>query len=124
MALTFTSLLGGKSLSKTVTKTGSLETVLDESVADAQTDVQINVAIDVTAVKEFYLVSDQDVTLETNSGSTPDDTLSLVANEPYVWHSTSLDSFLLTVDVTAFFITNASGSVANIDGHWVVDATP
>lgn len=103
---------------------GSQIVELDESVADSQTDSQINVAIDVSAVKTFYVVSDQNVTLETNSGSTPADTIALKADVPYVWTTDSYDSFLLGTDVTAIFITNASGSTAAITLRALIDATP
>src|SRR3990167_2131297 len=49
---------------------------IDESVANGQTDSQINVAIDVSAVKSIIILADQNVTLETNSGSTPAHTIS------------------------------------------------
>lgn len=95
-----------------------------ETVATAETDYEINFDLDVSACKSFYLVSDQDVTFETNSGAAPDNTISLKANEPYVWHDTSYDSFLLTVDVTSIFITNASGSTATIYCVALFDVTP
>lgn len=111
-------------MTKTITGTGSLEINLSESVSNGQTDFQINVAIDVSAVKTFYLVSDQAVTVETNNGTTPTNTISLTANDPYVWWTNSYDTFKLTGDVTALFITNASGSTANIELRAIVDATP
>lgn len=95
-----------------------------ETVANGQTDKQLNIAIDVSAVKGFWLESDQDVTFETNDGSTPDNTISLLAGKPYVWDADSYDAFLLDTDVTAVFITNASGAAATI---WLLvdyDATP
>jgi|GEM_PF-1794018 len=85
-----------------------------ETVADSQTDQEVEFALDVSKCKSFFLVSTQDVTFETNDGSSPDDTISLRANEPYVWHTNSYDSFLLGTDVTSVFITNASGSTATI----------
>jgi hypothetical protein len=117
--------IGGDSVNKTITVSGTGRVSLSaESIADGQTDKQVNLAIDVTAVVGFYIVSSQNVTLETNNGTTPDDTLNLIAGEPYLWHTNALDAFLLTTDVTAFFITNASGSSAQIDMECVYDATP
>ena len=122
--LTISSELMGESVSNTISETASSPIIVTESVADSQTDFQINVAIDVTAVKSFYIVSDQDVTIETNSGSAADNTLALKAGEPYIFHVSSLDTFLLDTDVTAFFVTNASGSTANIKVRGLQDATP
>lgn len=112
-------------LSKETQYTGTLVTLIeDESVADSQTDYQITVALDVSAVQVFYLVSSQAVTFETNDGSTPDDTISLVADFPYVWSTDSYDSFLLGTDLTDVFITNASGSAALINMWALIDPTP
>lgn len=95
-----------------------------ETVADGQTDSEINFDLDVSACKSFYLISSQAVTFETNSGSSPADTISLRANEPYVWHTNAYDTFLLGTDVTSVFITNASGSTATIYCVAGFDATP
>jgi hypothetical protein len=104
--------------------TGSSKVSLDETVASGSTDLLINVAIDVSAVKSFILLSDQAVTIETNNGAAPDNTIVLVANVAYVWTTDSYDTFKLTVDVTKIYVTNASGSTATIKLEALVDATP
>jgi hypothetical protein len=115
----------GVSKTKDISNTqGGVALIDGETVADAQTDYEINFDLDVSACKSFYLLSDQDVTFETNSGAAPADTISLRANEPYVWHANAYDSFLLTTDVTSVFITNASGSTATIHCVALFDATP
>lgn len=106
------------------TYTGSGSVEITEDVATGQTDSQINVAIDVSEVASFVLVSTQNVTFETNSGSAADDTIALLANVPYIWNTSSYDAFLLGTDVTAIFITNASGATATISLRCVQDATP
>lgn len=96
-----------------------------ETVADNQTNFEINFDLDVSACKSFYLESDQDVLFETNSGGAPDDSISLLANKPYIWHTNSYDSFLLGTDITtSIFITNASGSIATIYCVALYDVTP
>lgn len=115
---------GGVSIEKSKTYSAASRVSLDETIADSETDKQVTVAIDVSAVKAFYIVSDQDITLETNDGTTPDDTLSLVADVPYVWTTDSYDTFKLSADVTAFFFTNSSGSAANVKMECVLDPTP
>ncbi len=106
------------------TYTGSSITSIDETVAHGATNFQINVAIDVSTIKSIFILSDQNVTLETNSGSSPAETISLVANVPYVWHTNSYFTNLLATDITAIFITNASGSTAAITLRVLQDATP
>lgn len=114
----------GAGVSRTKSYSGSLEVSVSESVDNGQTDDEITVTLDVSATKSFYIVSDQAVTVETNDGSSADNTLSLVAGVPYVWTTDSYDSFLLDTDVTSIFVTNASGSTANIELRAIVDATP
>jgi len=124
LALAWTATTGGESIARNKTYSASSRVTLDETVADGQTDKQVTVALDVSAVKAFYIVSDQSVTLETNSGSAPDDTISLVAGVPYWWSTDSYDTFQLGTDVTAFFFTNASGATATIKMEAIQDATP
>jgi len=116
----------GISRNKEISYTQAGVVLIDgEEVATGETDFEITFALDVSACKSFYLESDQDVTFETNSGAAADDTIALKADEPYVWHSTSYDSFLLGTDVTTnVFITNASGSTATIYCVALFDVTP
>jgi len=116
----------GISRNKEISNTQAGVAMIDgEAVATAETDYELNFDLDVSACKSFYLESDQDVTFETNSGAAADDTISLRANEPYVWHANSYEvAFLLTVDVTSVFITNTSGATATIYCVALFDVTP
>lgn len=111
-------------IEKTITESGDGRTERSWTVPDSTSDQLCQIAIDVSQVQLFLIVSSQDVTVETNDGSTPDNTLNLKANEPYLWHVSSLDSFLLDTDVTAFYITNNSGSEATVDCEVIEDTTP
>jgi hypothetical protein len=113
-----------RTIAKTQTLTASSRTGLSESVPDSSTDLQINVAIDFSAMTLFYLVSDQDVTVETNSGDAADDTITLTAGVPVIWHTDSAHDCPLTADVTAIFVTNASGAAAQVDLEVLQDSTP
>lgn len=115
---------GDGEIKKTNTYTASSRVSVSESVTTGQTDFAISVAIDVSAVKSFFLCSDYAVTVETNNGTTPDDTITLVAGVPYKWNTDSYDTFQLGTDVTAIYVTNASGSTATIQLEAIVDATP
>jgi len=112
------------SLTKEITVTETGVALIDgESVADSETDHEINIDLDVSECKSFFLVSSQAVTFETvaDGGGV---NISLRANEPYYWHENSYDSFLLTADLTSVFITNASGSAAVIYCVALYDPTP
>ena len=111
-------------LEYTITDDGDGHTERTWTVPDSTSDQLCEIAIDVSQVKTFFIVSTQDVTVETNDGSTPDNTLSLVANEPYIWHVSALDTFQLDTDVTAMYITNASGAEATVYVDVVEDTTP
>ena len=115
---------GSASRSTTQSFTGSGAISISESVSNGGTDVQINVAMDVSALKSVWINSDQAVTLETNSGSAADETISLLANQPYIWYTGSYFTNLLATDITAIFITNASGATATIQIEATYDATP
>ncbi len=96
-----------------------------EPVADSTTDFEVGFELDVSAVRSFYLNSSQDILLETNAiDATGGNAISLLADIPYVWHVNAYDSFLLTLDVTVLYFTNASGSTANIDCVALYDASP
>lgn len=81
---------------------------IDEPVAADQTDWTIAFTLDVDACVAFYMVCDVEITVETNNGGAPVDTIVLVAGVPYIWYTTNYDSFLLTTDVTALFVTTAA----------------
>lgn len=116
---------GGVILSQTVTSSGSNEINVDESIPDSSTDLQVTMNIDVSVLKSLYIESDQNITIETNNGTTPTDTLTLVANEPVIWTTNSVHSNPLTADITTdIFITNSSGSAANLKWRALQDATP
>ena len=96
-----------------------------EPVPDSETDFEVGFELDVSACKSFYLNSSQDVLLETNAiDATGGNAISLLADIPYLWHVNSYDSFLLTLDVTVLYITNASGAIATIDCVALYDASP
>ena len=114
----------GQTETQTNTYTGTGQISIDESVADSSTDFLITGTLDVSAVQALYINSTQNVTLETNSGSAPADTISLKANVPYIWTTDSYDAMKLATDVTAFYVTNASGSAAQLRIEALTDATP
>lgn len=102
--------------------------VLDASVvvANGQTDKALSIGgLDVSQLKAIWIDSDQDVLLETNSSSAPDDTISLKANVPYIWMEGMPNALLLTDDVpSTIYCTNASGAEARVRLRAVQDATP
>jgi len=114
----------GSNDTQPVTKSGDGETILQLAIADGVTDQLVTIAIDLSELESLYILSDQAVTIETNNGAAPADTFSMLADTPLVWHSTDYHANPLSVDVAALYITNASGSTANIDIRVLQDTTP
>lgn len=130
MAFTHTQIInysaGGEQLLASTTYTGTSELRIDESVGDSVTDFFVEVSIDQSAIQSLYMFSDQDITIETNNSSAPTDTFVLQANSPYIFNVDQgvYNSNLITADVTAIYLTNASGSTANFKLRVLTDATP
>lgn len=79
--------------------------------------------LDVSQVKAILILSDQDLTLETNNSGTPTNTLALKANVPYVWYTNKPQALVFTSDITSLYVTNASASVASLKIEILVDPT-
>lgn len=113
----------GVTLSQDVDVQGSYEEI-DETVAGEATDSEIDYALDVSACKLFWIESDQPCTVETNSGSAADNSLTLAADEPYLWYDGCGATFVLDTDVTSLFVTVPGTTGANIKIRHLRDATP
>lgn len=115
---------GGDTLSVVQSITVEQEVNLDMQVANAVTDGLHALTLDVSQMKTMYLYSDRAVTLETNDGTTPGATVSLAAGIPRLWSSTSGETNPFgSTDVTALYVTNASGAAANIKIRIGIDPT-
>ena len=105
----------------TDTITGSSEANVDETLAIG-TNVQVNLAIDVSALKSLYIKASTACTIKTNSSGSPDDTLVLTAGQVISWHNLMSADNPLTVDVTKIYVTNAAQCALKI--YALQDATP
>lgn len=115
---------GGETIAKTNTYSGDGRESRTIAVPDSTTDQLVNLTMDVSQIKSLYIVSNYAVTVETNSSSAPTNTIALVADTPLIWHTGSYYTNLLTADVTAIYLTNASGSAATVNIEIVHDSTP
>lgn len=114
---------GGRTIQVAKPYTGDGETSREIAVPDDADDMLVNIAIDVDQVQMLYMHSDEDVTIETNNGTTPDDTINLLAGVPLVWHASSYFDNPLTVDVTTFYVTSG-GVAATLVIEVLEDSTP
>ena len=116
--------IGGLQVSQSNSYTDSAETRIDEAIADSTTDGVIALVQDVSETAIVYIVSDQAVTLEFNNSTTGVPEIVLVAGVPYVWHTNSYYTDLFATVITTLYVTNASGSTANVKIRFLYDSTP
>lgn len=115
----------GEEFDYTDTVSAGQENNLSEVVADQETDKAINWSADVSSMKSLMIHTTRDVTIKTNSSSTPDQTFTLKANQPLVWSANSPAVNPLTADVTGgLFVTNSSGEDAKLTIKMLQDPTP
>ena len=116
-----------RDLSYTWTDTASAgeEHNISESIPADSTDLELTWEADVSAMKGLCIVADGVVTIETNNGTTPDDTIVTVANEPIVWAEGDKLANPIGTDVTTnIFCTTGSGSAVQLEIRMVQDPTP
>lgn len=116
--------LGGETINTVEIVSAEGRDGFDVIVPDSSTDFEVVRTIDISSLKSFYLMSDQDVTIQTNDGTTPDDQFVLTAGVAYQWTEDSVADLVLTQDVTSFFITNTSGAAASVRMECLLDVTP
>lgn len=97
---------------------------VDESIADATTDQLVSCAFTLAQLKVFALISTRALTVKTNSSSVPQETLSIAANSPFLYIPGSGVASPFAGDVTALYVSNASGGAATLKIRGLVDATP
>jgi hypothetical protein len=102
---------GGSPLTASYNEAGTTEIIVDQVIAASQTDLLVAMVFTTASLQAIEILADSNMTLETNSGGAPANTISLKAGIPFLW-SKSPGYFAnpFTVDVTAWYITNtASG---------------
>ncbi len=115
---------GGAIVSQDVTLQADGEDNREISFADDAADQQVALALDVSAIKALLLLSDQDLTVETNDDAAPDDTLSLTGGVPLLWYEGCGYDCPLSVDVTDLYLTAAGGAAGTLKVQALQDSTP
>jgi hypothetical protein len=95
----------------------------DVTIPALSVDFNVAVSMDVSELKFVYITADAAMTIETNDGASPVHTLTLVADEPYVWtHKANLVNKFVTTDVTSFKVTSTAGGTLKVRVGY--DSTP
>lgn len=105
--------VGAISLQKSITLTGGTEVNLDLSVAGSTTNQLHTIAIAVAGLQDVYMVSDQALTIKTNSSGSPQETITLAAGQPLVWYAGCGLTTPFAGNITALYITNGGTTAAN-----------
>jgi hypothetical protein len=97
---------GGRSLAGSVIESGSSEINIDQTYAGGSSNVELDIAFTDAGLQSVFLISNQPLTIGTNSSATPSNTINLVAGAPLIWsRSSGYFPCPFTADVTKFFIT-------------------
>lgn len=120
-SLQMTAYSNAMSVAATRTFTGESQIALSPIIPDGTTNQLILIAIDVSLLKFLVIKSDKNITIKTNSSGSPDDTLVIYANNPYVWADGDYNGCLVTTDVASMYITNATADDANVQIIALVD---
>lgn len=91
-------------------------------VASGATDLQIAFPFDKDTGLLLVIVSDRALTVKTNSSGSPANTFVLTANVPLLWYPGC--GYSLAADITALYVTNASGGAAKLKIRASQDITP
>lgn len=95
------------------------------TVAPSVTDQAVVFAVALAALKLYQILSDQNISLQTNNAAAPTDTIALVANEPIDWHTKANRAKHFTADITAMYLTTgAITGNATVRFIFVRDSTP
>ena len=100
---------GGQVSVPQVKLTAGSERNIDELIPIGATDLEVNFQLAVAKCVSFWVSCDQPLALHFNVAVAGTPNLPLLANVPYQWYTGNYATFLLTVDVTTLFVTNASG---------------
>lgn len=101
---------GGQTLSSSYsTEVGTVGQTIDEQLGTGVTNSLVVASWTAAGVQSIVLVADADVTLETNSGSSPANTIALKANRPFVWRrGDGYYAYPFAGDVSALYFTTSS----------------
>lgn len=105
----------GPSISQAVNLTGSEELNFSFSLAGNTTNQQEALAFTKTLLQSIFIYSDtQDITIKTNSTGSPQDTITVLAGDPFVWQADSGITNPFGGNVTTAYFTNAAGTATNV----------
>jgi hypothetical protein len=110
------------------TQTDTIEAGAEENFSDVAPDgdnLEVDLVVDVSQIKSFYIVSNKDVKLNTNALADidADQTINLAAGKMLHWNENDTGANPLTDDITKLFFVNAGLVEATVKGSFLLDIT-
>jgi hypothetical protein len=94
------------------TETGTTSINIATNLPASSTNVLVAAAWTVANTQAIFLLSTQNLTIKTNSPSSPANTINLIANVPLIWDaSAGYYSNPFTTNVTAFYCTCSAAAL-------------
>lgn len=105
--------------------TAGSEQNVSEEIADSTTDALVAFTCDFSQLKMLTIYSQYALTVCTNDASTgaPAQTIAIAAGVPYTWIYGSGITCPITTDITALYVSNASGSASTLQIRTLEDPT-
>jgi hypothetical protein len=97
------------------TYTGSKDAGVATVIPAGSTNLEIDVSFPHATIQAFIMTSDQTLTVNVNSTTTPTPAISLAKTAPLVYGSDFVQANIFTADVTKFFVTNAGATDAKFN---------
>ena len=119
---------GSENIVRSFDLSAGAENNIDETIPAGANNLAVAFALDVSQLKALFMLSDKDVTVETNSGAAPINTFALKAGVPFVWNTNDASlrdtaGTAVATDVTGLFLTNAGASDALLQIRALLDPT-
>ena len=115
---------GGAPIQGASINTNDGETNRSLAIPASTTNQAIIIAFLVANLQSCFMLSDQDVTIKTNSSGSPQETISLKAGQPIMWAQGLGLAALFAGNITEMFVTNAGTATANVNICVLIDSTP
>lgn len=115
---------GAVNLTGKQTVTADSKQSYDIPLTASQINAEVDADFDFANLVSVFIISDQNLTIKTNSSSAPDDTITVTANVPFVWNTAQAADNPFTANVTKFFLTNGAAVAARAQIEILCDSTP
>jgi hypothetical protein len=105
----------GTQITAEMSQSAGQELNVSEVIPALSSDLLVALTLDVSQIKSLYIkATGGAMTLETNSGGSPANTITLAANGVEEWQTGDNRANPLTTDVTALYVTSTAGGTLEI----------